>query len=93
MDRVALAPGCGRDVGGQRTLVGDAVDLRDLLGLLVHRGEVFVGEPRLAVVDDEGGDVVGVDRVRELLEDFRGLGRLGQPGRGLVVLDVDQLAS
>ncbi len=86
-----LLLGRGSDVGGQRTLVGDAVDLRHLLGLLVHGGQVLVGQPRLLVVDDQGGDVVGVDRVRELLEDFRRLGRLGQPGRGLVVLDVDQL--
>ena len=80
-----------RDVGGEHALVGHAVDLGDLGGLLVHRREVVVGQAGGAVVDDQGGDRVGVDRAGELVEHLGRLGARGEPGGRLVVLDVGQL--
>ena len=47
--------------------------------------------PAVTFVDDHGRDGVGVLERRELVEGSRGLGGGGQPGRGLVVLDVGEL--
>ena len=80
-----------RDVGGEHALVSDAVDLGDLGGLLVHGREVVVGQAGCTVVDDQRGDLVGVDGAGELLQHLGRLGALGEPGGSLVVLDVGQL--
>ena len=48
--------------------------------------------PRAALVDDHGRDGVGVLEGRQLVQGTGRLGAAGQPGRGLVVLDVGQLA-
>ncbi len=84
--------GLSRSVGSEDAISGHALDRRHLGGLLVHRGEVGVGQAAAPVVDDQGGDVVGVDGRGQLVGDLGGLGRRRQPGRGLVVLDVGELA-
>ena len=85
--------GCCGLGGGRRqdALVRDAVELGDLRAVRLHRGEVVVGEPTVAVEDDQRRDVVGVDGLGELVEHLGRLGRPGQPRRRLVVLDVGQL--
>jgi len=88
---LALGLECRGAVGGEHAGVGDALDLGDLVGLLVDRRQVGLGEPSLAVVGDQGRDLVGVDLARELVGHPGRLSRGGDPGRLLVVLDVGEL--
>ena len=84
----------GSGLGGgrrQHALLGDPLDLCDLLAVGLHGGPVVVGQPTVTVVDDQGRDVVGVHRLRELVQDLGRLGRAGQPRRRLVVEDRAEL--
>ena len=81
-------------------VVGDArwhrladhpADAADLGRLLLERGDVLGGEARGLLVDDGGGDRLGVAEVAEELEGAGRLGRPGEPRRGVVVLDVGEL--
>ena len=71
--------------------LGQAVHRGELGGVLLDGREVVLRQAAVAVVDDDGGDGVGVLERLEPLEGPGRLRRLRQPRGGLVVLHVGQL--